>query len=163
MLKWRHVCHLVQQKRIKIKLRDETGMTLIELLASIALLSVVLALAGAVHMFGQKQYLTQSYSAHQSNDYAYTLSVISRDIRKNPYASITVSEAGDALLINKGESFKKEGSQLLKNDTQILADDVESFVVSAKPETKSIKIVLKSRAEKNNQSKDYQTTIYFRE
>lgn len=163
MLRWRPVYHLIQQKKKKIDLREEAGMTLIELLASIALLSVVLALAGAVHMFGQKQYITQSHSASQSNDYAYTLSVMSRDIRKNPFASITVSETGDALVIGKRESFKKEGSTLLKNNAQILAEDVESFVVSSEPETKSIKIILKSKAEKNNPSKEFQTTIYFRE
>lgn len=138
-------------------------MTLIELLASIALLSVVLALAGAVHMFGQKQYMTQSYSANQSNDYAYTLSVISREIRKNSYDSITVSENDDALFIDKVETFSKKGSKLLKNNTQILAEDVESFMVSSDPETESIEIVLKSMSEKNNQSKEYQTTIYLRE
>ena len=163
MLKWKRGCHLVQDKRKKINLRGESGMTLIELLASIALLSVVLALAGAVHMFGQRQYITQSYSASQSNDYAYTLSVISREIRKHPYESITVSESGDALLIGNVVVLSKNGSQLLKNSTQILAEDVESFVVSSKPETKSIKIILKSMSEKNNQPKDYQTTIYLRE
>ncbi|SEK50673.1 prepilin-type N-terminal cleavage/methylation domain-containing protein [Carnobacterium iners] len=163
MHKWKRGYHSVQQNRTKINLRNESGMTLIELLASIALLSVVLALAGAVNMFGQRQYMTQSYSASQSNNYAYTLSVISREIRKHPYASITVSELGDTLLIDKVEFFSKKGSQLFKNGNQILAEDVGSFVVSSDSETESIKILLKSISEKNNQPKEYQTTIYLRE
>ena len=83
-------------------------MTLVELLASIALLSVVLSLVGAVHLFGQKQYLTQSYSARQSNDFAYTLSVISREVRKTPFADITVSASGDTLLIDGAEAFSQK-------------------------------------------------------
>jgi Tfp pilus assembly protein PilW len=137
-------------------------MTLVELLASIALLSVVLSLVGAVHLFGQKQYLTQSYSARQSNDFAYTLSAISREVRSMPFASITVSESGDTLMIDGAVAFSQQGAQLVKNNDQVLAEDVEDFVVSPDAETKSVKIVLKSLSEMNSQPKEYQTTIYFR-
>lgn len=137
-------------------------MTLIELLASIALLSVVLSLVGAVHLFGQKQYLTQSYSARQSNDFAYTLSAISREVRSAPFASITVSESGDTLLIDGAVAFSQQGTQLLKNENQIMAEDVQEFLVTRDPATESIGILLKSMSEMNSQPKEYQTTIYFR-
>ena len=162
MHKWKRGCHFVQQTSSKINLRNESGMTLVELLASIALLSVVLSLVGAVHLFGQKQYLTQSYSARQSNDFAYTLSVISREVRKTPFADITVSESGDALLIDGAVAFSQKGAQLVKNTDQVLAEDVEDFVVTPDAATKSVKIVLKSLSEMNSQPKEYQTTIYFR-
>lgn len=162
MHKWKRGCHFVQQKSSKINLRNESGMTLVELLASIALLSVVLSLVGAVHLFGQKQYLTQSYSARQSNDFAYTLSVISREVRKAPFADITVSESGDTLLIDGAVAFSQQGAELVKNTDQVLAEDVEDFVVIPDAETKSVKIVLKSLSEMNSQPKEYQTTIYFR-
>ena len=137
-------------------------MTLVELLASIALLSVVLSLVGAVHLFGQKQYLTQSYSARQSNDFAYTLSVISREVRKTPFADVTVTESRDTLMIDGAVAFSQQGAQLVKNTDQVLAEDVEDFVVTPDAETKSVKIVLKSLSEMNSQPKEYQTTIYFR-
>jgi Tfp pilus assembly protein PilW len=137
-------------------------MTLVELLASIALLSVVLSLVGAVHLFGQKQYLAQSYSARQSNDFAYTLSVISREVRKTPFDDVTVSESGDTLLIDGAVAFSQQGAELVKNNNQVLAEDVEDFVVTPDTETKSVKIVLKSLSEMNSQPKEYQTTIYFR-
>lgn len=162
MHKWKRGCHFVQQKISKISLRNESGMTLVELLASIALLSVVLSLVGAVHLFGQKQYLTQSYSARQSNDFAYTLSVISREVRKTPFADVTVTESGDTLMIDGAVAFSQQDSQLVKNTDQVLAEDVEDFVVTPDTETKSVKIVLKSLSEMNSQPKEYQTTIYFR-
>ena len=162
MQKWKRGCRSVQQKISKISLRNESGMTLVELLASIALLSVVLSLVGAVHLFGQRQYLAQSYSAGQSNDFAYTLSVISREVRKTSFADVTVSESGDALLIDGAEAFSQQGEQLVKNDGQVLAEDVEDFVATADAETKSITIALKSMSEMNSKPKEYQTTIYFR-
>ncbi|MCA9765470.1 MAG: prepilin-type N-terminal cleavage/methylation domain-containing protein [Carnobacterium sp.] len=163
MRKWKHVFHLIQEKKGKIKLRDESGMTLIELLASILLLSVVISLAGAVHMFGQKQYLTQSSSAIQSNDFAYTLSVISKEIRSKPFATIEVTESKDVLLIDDSVVFSQQDSQLLKNSNQILAEDVADFIVTLEPDTKSATVLLKSLSKNNSQSKEYQTTIYFRE
>ena len=162
MHKWKRGCRFVQQNSSKINLRNESGMTLVELLASIALLSVVLSLVGAVHLFGQKQYLTQSYSARQSNDFAYTLSVISREVRKAPFDDITVSESMDTLLIDGAVAFSQQDSQLVKNTNQVLAEDVEDFVVTPDATTKSLKIVLKSLSEMNSQPKEYQTTIYFR-
>lgn len=162
MHKWKRGCRSVQQKISKISLRNESGMTLVELLASIALLSVVLSLVGAVHLFGQRQYLAQSYSAGQSNDFAYTLSVISREVRKTSFADVTVSESGDTLLIDGAEAFSQQGEQLVKNDGQVLAEDIEDFVATADAETKSIKVALKSTSEMNSKPKEYQTTIYFR-
>ena len=162
MHKWKRGCRFVQQKSSKIDLRNESGMTLIELLASIALLSVVLSLVGAVHLFGQRQYLTQSYSASQSNDFAYTLSVISREVRKTPFADVTISASGDTLFIDGAVAFSQKDSQLVKNNNQVLAEDVEDLVVTPDATTKSLKIVLKSLSEMNSQPKEYQTTIYFR-
>ncbi|WP_321434358.1 PilW family protein [Trichococcus flocculiformis] len=162
MQKWKRGCRSVQQKISKTSLRNESGMTLVELLASIALLSVVLSLVGAVHLFGQKQYLAQSYSAGQSNDFAYTMSVISKEVRKTSFADVTVSESGDALLIGGAEAFSQQGEQLVKNNDQVLANGVADFTVELNATEKSVAIVLESMAKYNNQSKEYQTKIYLR-
>lgn len=162
MHKWKRGCRSVQQKISKTSLRNESGMTLVELLASIALLSVVLSLVGAVHLFGQKQYLAQSYSAGQSNDFAYTLSVISKEVRKEPFSSIAISEDGEILSIKSVEVFRKQGAELLKNDGEVLADGVDKFKVTLNDADKSVTIELISIPKYNNQSKKYQTKIYLR-
>lgn len=162
MHKWKRGCRSVQQNNLKNSLRNESGMTLVELLASIALLSVVLSLVGAVHLFGQKQYLAQSYSAGQSNDFAYTLSVISKEVRKEPFSSIAVSEDGEILSIKSVEVFRKQGAELLKNDAEVLADGVDKFKVTLNDADKSVTIELISIPKYNNQSKKYQTKIYLR-
>lgn len=156
MHEWKRGCCSVQKNNLKNSLRNESGMTLVELLASIALLSVVLSLVGAVHLFGQKQYLAQSYSAGQSNDFAYTMSVISKEVRKTSFADVTVSESGDALLIGGAEAFSQQGEQLVKNNDQVLANGVADFTVELNATEKSVAIVLKSP------EKEYQTKIYLR-
>ncbi|MPM17094.1 hypothetical protein SDC9_63478 [bioreactor metagenome] len=158
MHEWKRGCCSVQKNNLKNSLRNESGMTLVELLASIALLSVVLSLVGAVHLFGQKQYLAQSYSAGQSNDFAYTMSVISKEVRKTSFADVTVSESesGDAILTVDAEAFSQQGEQLVKNNDQVLADGVADFTVELNATEKSVAIVLKSP------EKEYQTKIYLR-
>ena len=158
MHEWKRGCCSAQKNNLKNSLRNESGMTLVELLASIALLSVVLSLVGAVHLFGQKQYLAQSYSAGQSNDFAYTMSVISKEVRKTSFADVTVSESesGDAILTVDAEAFSQQGEQLVKNNDQVLADGVADFTVELNATEKSVAIVLKSP------EKEYQTKIYLR-
>lgn len=156
MHKWKRGCRSVQQKISKTSLSNESGMTLVELLASIALLSVVLSLVGAVHLFGQKQYLAQSYSAGQSNDFAYKLSVISKEVRKEPFSSSAVSESGKVLSIGGVERFRQQGTELVTNEGQVLTDGVDDFAVELSATEKSVAIVLKSPEKK------YQTKIYLR-
>lgn len=66
------------------------------------------------------------------------------------------------MFVDGAEAFSQKGAQLVKNNDQVLAEDVEDFVVTPDTATKSIKIVLKSLSEMNSQPKEYQTTIYFR-
>ena len=63
-------------------LKSEEGITLIELMASLAILSIVILLVGSVHIFGQTQFINQTERASQSNDLRYSLSLVSRDVRQ---------------------------------------------------------------------------------
>jgi Tfp pilus assembly protein PilW len=137
-------------------------MTLVELLATIALLSVVLSLVGAVHLFGQKQFLAQSDAAGQSNDFAYALSVISKEVRKESFSSLEVSEEGPVLSIGGVKRFRQQGEELVKNENQVLTDGVADFTVELNAADKSVTIELISIPKYNNQSKKYQTKIYLR-
>ncbi|UJF14840.1 prepilin-type N-terminal cleavage/methylation domain-containing protein [Jeotgalibaca sp. MA1X17-3] len=157
MRKWKHVSHS-PKTLLKNSLVNEEGMTLIELLASIAILSVVILLVGSVHMFGQKQYINESYSAKQSNDLTYSLSVLSREVRKAGPDSVTVDKS---VLIIDGIEFKLDNSQLKKNG-QVLADNIESFDVEEIEDNEGIKISVTSKPNQNGKSKEYSTAIYFR-
>lgn len=96
--------------------------------------------------------MAQSYSAGQSNDFAYTLSVISKEVRKEPFSSIAVSESGKVLSIGGVERFRQQGTELVTNEGQVLTEGVDDFAVELSATEKSVAIVLKS-PEKNTRQK----------
>ena len=146
MRKWKQDCHL----------KNENGFTLVELLASLAILSMIISLIGSVTMFGIKQYDTQTSAASQSNDYSYALSVLSKEVRSAE--KVDISEGSISV---DGTVFVQDGSRLIKKtnaDQEILAEDVKSggFQI-VKNANKTINITLESAKQKI-----YETTIYLR-
>lgn len=137
--------------------KKDDGITLVELLASIALLSVVILLVGSVHIFGQTHFINQTESASQSNDIQYSLSVISRDVRR---AETAVFNEEKKELTAGTNVFELRGNKLLKNES-VLSDRVADFRVQTE-DTDGVEITILSTGNRQNQSKEYKTMIYFR-
>lgn len=157
----------------KAKLKDETGITLVELLAVLVLMSLVIALGGAIHIFGQKQFRAQTESASQNNDYSYAMTLMSSDLRKVPLSEvasgITLNDDPQVIKIEGGPIYSYTGNQLTRNN-EVIIDNLR-----AKPiiqfgyigdETSAIDRIEIKLKQINNEAglnnKDYQTTIYFR-
>lgn len=139
---------------MKLWKKSEEGFTLVELLASIALLSVVILLVGSVHIFGQSQFINQTESASQSNDLRYSLSVISRDVR-----SAEVVTVEGATLSADDITYTLANSTLRRNG-EVLSTRVSDFTPESIPD--GVHITILSTVNRQNQSKEYETTIYFR-
>ncbi|OJF90901.1 PilW family protein [Alkalibacterium sp. 20] len=158
MRKWKRDYLLKNKLNKNSSWKSDKGFTLVELLASIALLSVVILLAGSVHIFGQKQFISQTESASQANDMSYALSVMSRDLRKEAFLDVTVE--GNTIKILGDPVFEKEGQRLLKNGNT-LSSSINDMTVNRSDEDRSLEIVLRS-SRSQTQQKEYRTTIYFR-
>lgn len=160
MRKWKHVCRLkTKLNNIKTQWKSDHGITLVELLAALAILSVVILLAGSVNIFGQKQFINQTESASQSNDMSYALSVMSQELRKVEGKTISVTEDGRKISTENDLTFELQGDQLLKNEN-VLIDGVSSMKAKLNGQA-SIEITLKTKS-KRSKEKVYQTAIYFR-
>ncbi|WP_423189169.1 PilW family protein [Alkalibacterium sp. f15] len=162
MRKWKRDCLLPQKVNNKMNWKKEEGITLVELLAAIAILSVVIILVGSVHIFGQRQFINQTESASQANDLTYSLSVISRDMRKQNATSVT-SENGN-ILIDNVILFSHNNTELRKN-TEVLSNkvrDAQFDMIYEKDEKIGLTVTLFSTGNQQNQFNQYQTTIYFR-
>lgn len=145
----------MQSKKIR---DDETGITLVELLAAISILSIVILLAGSVHMFGQRQFINQTKSASQENDISYALTVITTDLRKLSKGEIT--EVADSSIETDRYSYKFNlgRKQLEKGDTILVEGVTGSFTKLLKEEEmEGVQITISS-----GNSKEFKTTIYFR-
>lgn len=135
-------------------LKNEDGITLVELLASLAILSVVILLVGSVHIFGQTQFISQTESAGQSNDLRYSLTLVSRDIRQAEEISF---ESG--VLKLDGLTYTHSGNALRRNG-EVLSERVSLFEVEFNDEKADI--LISSTGNRQGNTQTYETTIYFR-
>lgn len=143
---------------LKNRLKDETGITLVELIAAISLLMIVILLAGAIHMFGQKQFKIQTDSASQANDFSFALTDMTTELRKYEPKDVTVD--GQKIKINNNIVYELEGTNLWKNGTSI-ASSVGDFQ-PIKPENANFIEIKITKVNQTASSKDYHTRIYFR-
>ena len=65
-------------------LSNSRGVTLVELLASTAIMMLFLLLAYSVYAFGAKHYDHQVSRMEQQNNVRYALHVINKDLRMHP-------------------------------------------------------------------------------
>ena len=139
---------------MKKHINSERGLTLVELLAAIAISSIILLLILNVHLLGQNQYKEQSTKAERLYDVAYVAKVVTKEIRKAVHAE---TDGNKNLILNKGLPneiiFKEENNQILFNGS-ILAQGTVSFDKTGK----KIKVTIESKDKKKNVA----TEIYMR-
>lgn len=144
--------------RLKKKLNDESGITLVELIAAISILSIIILLAGSIHLFGQRQFKSQTESASQSNDFSYALTDMTTELRK--YAPSEVTVEGKVVKVKGVIMYEQSGSNLLKNKTSI-ASSVDNFKPIKSEDGNFITIEI-TKINPTAANKNYHTTIYFR-
>lgn len=135
-------------------LQNQRGVTLVELLAAITLLSIVLLLIGNVHISGQKQYIKQSEQVEKQSTVRYATNVITRNIRRSN--NITVSE--NELSIDS-DKYKLVKEKIMKNN-HIFVEDIKTFNVEKKD--KKITLTITSASNQKNPP-SLSTVIYVRE
>ncbi len=158
MHRWKHG-FLSKIKKYKTHLKREAGITLVELLAALSILSVVILLAGSIHMFGQRQFLSQSESASQANNISYAMTVLSSDLRKHTSKNLVIEE--NTIEFAGGPTYRLIGDELQK-DGEVIADSIKSLEANRDGTgTHGVNIKITSRSE-HSKDKVYETTITFR-
>lgn len=138
-------------------IKNEDGITLVELLASLAILTGLIILIGSFHIFGQKHFSNQIESNNQASDLRYSLSLISREARSAQEITIVPDESIEI----DGVNYYQSGSNLLRDD-EVLSSRVSNFEITPIEGTKKVKLKLESTNNDLNQNETYETTIYFR-
>lgn len=135
--------------------KSESGFTLVELLAALAILSLVIILAGSIHIFGQKQFVQQSEQVSQINDVGYIMASIEQDVRQTPKEEIKFEED----LIVGDTTYSHQGTALYEN-SELLSNQISSFEVILNED--KIDISLSSTTNGKNKKEVVSTIIYFR-
>lgn len=129
-------------------IKSERGVTLVELLAAISLLSIVLLLASSVHLFGQKQMNSQSDEVQKQSQERLAANLITKEIRK---AKTVEVKNPNQLTVNDTDTYKLEGTTIKKNNDEFMTK-INGFSVTKNGNRVSLKI-----------GNLPETTIYIRE
>jgi prepilin-type N-terminal cleavage/methylation domain-containing protein len=136
---------------------NQKGITLVELLAVLALICTVMLLINNVHFFGQKQFSSQSKQVQHESNVRYAMNVITKDIRTSPPQTISV--ANNRIETSNG-AFRLQGSTLYKDD-KVLEEGIAEFTVEQNGN--EIVISMKSVPNQFDKAASLSTNLYIRE
>lgn len=140
---------------------NERGITLVELLGVLAIMSVVILLIGSVHLFGQKQLVYQTDQVNKQGDARQVISQLTTDFR---------SVTADQYIVEDDEYqigdyvYRFDDATIYRND-QIISDDIVSFDLSPildEEELVGVNIVIESLASEQGSQTPVKSAIYFR-
>ncbi|ULT55841.1 prepilin-type N-terminal cleavage/methylation domain-containing protein [Neobacillus drentensis] len=111
---------------------NEKGVTLIELLAALSLLSIILLLAGSVHMLGIKQSSSQTAEINNQSNVRLAMNIITREIRKASTVSfVNIDDSditNDQLKINGVDVYKLANKNIMKNADPLI-NNIQTFTL----------------------------------
>jgi prepilin-type N-terminal cleavage/methylation domain-containing protein len=135
--------------------KNQKGVTLIELLAAIALLSIVLLLANSIHLFGQKQMTDQTTEIQNQANVRLAMDIITKQVRKA--STIYVDNYG--VLTLDTDIYKLDNNNLTKNN-QPLVTNLQKFDLQY--DGNKIKVTIADLPNSNTPQTTLSTTIYIR-
>ncbi|WP_144547834.1 prepilin-type N-terminal cleavage/methylation domain-containing protein [Bacillus sp. X1(2014)] len=139
------------------------GVTLIELLAVLSLLSIVILLVASVQLFGQNQSRNQKIEIQSQSDIRLALNMITKDIRsaksgpENVIVTIPNTEFQIKTENNTTIVYKFDGNKTLLKDSQPLVANIKEFILDKNAEKISLTLTSNDAGPIS-----LSTTIYFR-
>lgn len=108
-------------------LRNEKGISLVELLAVFVISGIVIMMIINIQIYTQKQFISQSEQAHNLTDITIAMKVITKDFRTHDIIEFEADEV-TVLEFKDGNKYEfKEGS-LYRNDAAYIYDVAEFYV-----------------------------------
>lgn len=142
-----------------VQMKNNRGYTLVELLAVLALTSMIIILISSAHIFGQKQYINQSRQVEQQSEARYAFNLITRTTRSAENVSVSGTD-----LVADAVTFTHENGQLKKNGV-VIAEKVTQFqpeVITGSAGS-GIRLRIMTGANQQGQATNLETVIYLRE
>ncbi|MDL4841680.1 PilW family protein [Aquibacillus rhizosphaerae] len=145
-------------------IKDEKGITLVELLGALALMSVVILLISSVHIFGQKQYVNQSQDIENQSNVRLAIASITKDIRTTDPALIT-SPDNSTLIIDE-KTYTLTNNKITVNGNEMVSN-IAVFNVNKSSNDESnnpyVDMKIESISDPHGNTASLSTVIYLRE
>ncbi|MBU9711010.1 PilW family protein [Evansella tamaricis] len=142
-------------------LNNGRGITLIELLISIALISLVLILATSFHLFGQNQVVKQSEQMDYQSSVRLALNHITKDIR-NADSVVATGNHTLTLVIDGEEVIYKVEDNILKVNGSDLVSNIQNNWIE-EVDGNRVEIKLASLTPRQGENTSHSTVIYLRD
>lgn len=114
-------------------MNNQRGMTLVELLAAITLMTLVSVILISIIVQSQNAYKKNQLTNLTTTEISYLINSITRDIRQSP-ENITVENNKLIILPNDGSTivyFQESATLTVKRNSQDIISHVKDFTVSA--------------------------------
>ncbi|WP_161993100.1 prepilin-type N-terminal cleavage/methylation domain-containing protein [Sediminibacillus terrae] len=135
---------------------NNKGFTLVELLAVLALLGLIITLAGSVSWFGQKQYTNQLEETKQQSEVRLALKQITKDVRQADSLTVTNNQ------LELDEIVYRLEDGLLLRDGRMVAEGIADFLVKSTERGTGVKLKIKGASDAHQLS-EVSTVLYIRE
>lgn len=136
-------------------LKNQQGVTLVELLAAISLLSIFLLLASSIHLFGQNEMTYQTTEIQNQSNVRLAMNLITKQIRK----ASTISVNNNVITIDNTDVYKLDNNSLTKN-SQPLITNLQKFDIQFTGD--QITVSIADLPSNNIPQTTLSTTIYIR-
>lgn len=130
---------------------NQTGLTLLEILAATVLLGLIISSVFGLLISGNKSFDRQSNENRQLNELSYVLKQITKDVRQ----SSTVQLSSNSIALDTATYSFDENTQSLIRSGQVLSSSIKSFQVTQNTNQLYIQIT-------NKLGKTVQTTVVLR-
>jgi|SRR5690625_3577682 len=117
-------------------IKNEAGLTLVEMLATISIASMIILMITSTHLFIQKQYNKQSEQISQLNDMTYVMKLITHDFRRaesrsddpNKEESVVI-KSEHSIDIGKHNYTWDESQELINRNQNPIMNNISDFSV----------------------------------
>lgn len=132
---------------MKKYLKNDKGLTLIEILAVIIIGSIIMLLISNVHLFSQKQYKSQSEKSRYLYDVTYAAKVITKQIREADERGIeNINSNSSHIKLNNNIEYKynSENETIENKNGTIFVREIAEFIALRSGNQVEIKITSKT-------------------
>lgn len=132
---------------MKKYLKNDKGLTLIEILAVIIIGSIIMLLISNVHLFSQKQYKSQSEKSRHLYDVTYAAKVITKQIREADERGIeNINSNSSHIKLNNNIEYKynSENETIEDKNGTIFIREIAEFIAKRSGNQVEIKITSKT-------------------
>jgi prepilin-type N-terminal cleavage/methylation domain-containing protein len=141
--------------------KSNKGVTLIELLAALSLLSIIIVLASSLQIFSQKQTKNQTTEIQNQSNLRLAINVITKEIRSADSVKVPNNNQLEIYKMSSKYVYKFENNTLKKDD-QPLIPDLQLCTFIPYPNNTSIDYITITITSKSVPASTLKTTIYLR-